>query len=459
MRSVASQRAGEWSPTDTDAIAYIARLSSVPSAERKYRIDTFIKALKAAGLWSKIDALWDLCAGSEADSLRNIKSTSFSLAKTGTVTFTPNIGANGDGSTGYLSTQFTPSTAGGQYAQNSATVGAFVNNPDIAANKFVVGTNNSTFGPRLRPAQVTSATYGVAGFINNGTAFTGTRKAKPTPVLASISRTASTSAAVYENGANTGSDANASTGNPTQAIWLMRNSTNYSSETLAFAYVGGGLNDAENAALWDAIRVYLNAVQRPIMCFGDSLTYGADTGDVQALLPWPLRVQTALGRLTYNGGVPDDTSTQIRARQIVETYGVACTGVIEAGRNNFTDPTTVKADIAAMVARYTTGRFIVIGVLPFTVDGDLNSANSITRLQLNADLAALYGGKYLDWLPSLQAANDGSANDLSDIANGWTPRSLRYDGGHISSTINGAGFSGIGVAATAVQAKIASLGY
>jgi hypothetical protein len=60
-------------------------------------------------------------------------------------------------------------------------------------------------------------------------------------------------------------------------------------------------------------------------------------------------------------------------------------------------------------------------------------------------------------LPALQAANDGSANDLADVAAGYTPRSLRYDGGHITDVLNSNGFSGIGVVASLMQAKLAEL--
>jgi len=452
----AAVMAGGYVITDADAAAHVARLSTPISATRKRAIDNLIIDLKAGGVYSKLDCMWDLCAASEADALRNIKSASFSLAKTGTVAFTPNIGAAGDGSTGYLSTQFTPSTAGGQYAQNSATVGAFVNNPDTATNKFVVGTNNSTFGPRLRPAQVTTGTYGVSGYINNATAFAGTRKAKPTPVLASIGRTGALIASVYENGVKTGEDiANISTGIPTQAIWLMRNGTNYSSETLAFAYIGGGLTDAENEALWEAIRAYLVAVQRPIGAEGDSLTEGLKETGVYSANPWPKLLQSALGRMVYNAGVAGQTSTQIKDRQIAETYTNYGTQIIWAGRNNYTSPTTVKADIASMVAHSASGRYIVLSIL----NGDYateyaGQADYATIVALNADLATLYGPKYYDIRADLVAlGGPGQAYaDPTNFARDVYPDALRDDQIHPNDTC-------IPLIAVMIQNKLASLGY
>jgi hypothetical protein len=94
-----------------------------------------------------------------------------------------------------------------------------------------------------------------------------------------------------------------------------------------------------------------------------------------------------------------------------------------SGRNNFSNPTQVKADIAAMVAYHQGGNYLVGSVLTASGDG----AGIATILALNADLAAIYGARYVDILGAMQAANDGSANDLADVAAGLTPRSLRQD--------------------------------
>lgn len=45
----------------------------------------------------------------------------------------------------------------------------------------------------------------------------------------------------------------------------------------------------------------------------------------------------------------------------------------------------------------------------------------------NAALAATYGACFVDLLQALKDAHDGSPGDLSDVGNGWVPRSLRAD--------------------------------
>lgn len=440
---------------DPDAAAYVARLIVKPTIDRMKALDAFYASLKAASIYSKIDALYDWTAGAEADCLLNMKGTSFGLTRNGGVTFTPNIGAQGNGTDGYLASSFTPSTAGGQYAKDSASYGGVANAPTTRTANFLLGTTSSN--SRLKARAITSDR--IEGYINDGTAEGGSASSGLLPGLRSASRTGAAVKRLFNNGARVADLTTASTAITSQPLWFMRSGSNYSDEPLAFGFIGGGLADADVAAFWTALRAYLVVVSRPIFCFGDSLTWGQVGAGVQATNPWPLRLQTALRRMSYNGGIAGEISTQIGTRQALDDYGIATTTIIEAGRNNFTDPTTVKADVAAMVARCTSGKYIIVGVLPFTGDGDLTTANSITRVQLNADLAALYGNHFLDWLPSLQAANDGSANDLSDIANGWTPRSLRYDSGHPHETVNGAGASGIGVLATITQAKLAALGF
>ncbi|MFC7703158.1 hypothetical protein ACFQXB_02975 [Plastorhodobacter daqingensis] len=115
---------------------------------------------------------------------------------------------------------------------------------------------------------------------------------------------------------------------------------------------------------------------------------------------------------------------------------------IWAGRNNFSDPARVKADIAAMVAHLGHGRFLVGAVLPSAND----TASGVAMIQaLNADLAAAYGVRFVNLVGALQAAGDGTAGDASDIAAGRIPRSLRSDAIHL----NDAGYA---VVATAMAA-------
>lgn len=71
---------------------------------------------------------------------------------------------------------------------------------------------------------------------------------------------------------------------------------------------------------------------------------------------------------------------------------------------------------------------------------------------VSAVVAAVGSGLFVPTLAALQAANDGSANDLADVANGLVPRSLRSDAQHL----NTAGWT---VYAAQIASKITALGW
>lgn len=112
--------------------------------------------------------------------------------------------------------------------------------------------------------------------------------------------------------------------------------------------------------------------------------------------------------------------------------------IIWAGRNNYSSPTTVKADIATMVAALTTDRYIILSVLNGSTEPSGN-ANYTTITTLNNDLAALYGSHYIDVRAYLiangltDAGISPTAQDTIDIGNDVIPTSLRTDTQHLTT--------------------------
>jgi lysophospholipase L1-like esterase len=107
-----------------------------------------------------------------------------------------------------------------------------------------------------------------------------------------------------------------------------------------------------------------------------------------------------------------------------------------AGNNGIADAATAaaaKADIAAMIAHLGHDRYLVASVI---VSSDHPAARVAVLQQMNADLAALYGSRFVDVYGKLRAAGNGSAEDNGDIAAGYIPRSLRTDGIHLNATGN-----------------------
>jgi lysophospholipase L1-like esterase len=228
----------------------------------------------------------------------------------------------------------------------------------------------------------------------------------------------------------------------------------YSNAKVAYAWhqleVGNGATAYQRtSATTAATNPTTFPLARAHAAWGDSLTAGS--GD-DAGSSYGKRLNTARKFNHYNGGVGGETSTQIKTRMLADTQGRnSWVNLFWLGRNNATSPATVKADIAACVANLYAGndRYLVLGVLTSTADTAQQIADIGT---LNADLAEMYGSRYLDVLAYLQSKGDGSANDIADVAAGYTPRSLRVDALHL----NPAGYQHV---ADCVAAKLATLGY
>lgn len=195
-----------------------------------------------------------------------------------------------------------------------------------------------------------------------------------------------------------------------------------------------------------------------ITCWGDSLTAG--TGATSGLtFPYQLGLLTGLS--VDNQGVGGENSTQIKNRMLAATAKHNNFTVIWAGRNNFTAPATVKADIAAMVAALAaagnTDRYVVLSILngnyspSTTVTGDpLNGptagaewsgqANYLTLATLNSDLATTYGARFIDVRAFLVSRSfAGVAQDALDRSRDVPPSTLRSDQIHL----NNAGYSAV----------------
>lgn len=171
----------------------------------------------------------------------------------------------------------------------------------------------------------------------------------------------------------------------------------------------------------------VSGVAERIACWGDSLTAGTGGN------PFPEFLGLLSRFPVYNGGAPGETSTQIRARMIADSDRQGNVAIIWAGRNNYADPVTVKADIAAMVASLGHTRYLVLGIL--NASGEpLGNAGYNTIVALNQDLAELYGSRFVDIRAHLVSLyNPDDAQDVIDYGNSVTPSSLRYDNIHLNT--------------------------
>lgn len=203
-------------------------------------------------------------------------------------------------------------------------------------------------------------------------------------------------------------------------------------------YAGLIINRSITDAEKQNLRVFYGS-DDSVQCWGDSLTAGSG-----GYGKYPARLQDLILRVTYNNGVGGETSAQIKTRFLANPAELmALTQVLWMGTNdnplvNTWAPT--KANIAECVAA-AGSRYLVLGIFG---TGMLD--------EINADLAATYGARFVELRAYLQSYNDGSVDDLADVAAGLIPRSLRADQIHLNDR-------GYELVAMAVADKLQSLGW
>lgn len=252
---------------DSTSVAYgveqetasLVRAAQTPlTLARMALIDTCIAGLKANGVWQKMDVIY--CnAGPDAQfrTLNWKDPGKFPLVQVGSVTFTADRGDAGDGSTGYFTTGWIPSTHGVNYTQNSASLFGWSRTAanGVSNGGFIGGGTVGTY--RLCPRGTTDFTFYTANdSIVRGPANTDGSG------LFGWSRTGASAVQLYRNGAAFGAaDTTASTTIPGGQLNLLRTGTTFfSSAQIAFGAAGGGLDTTENANFHSVLSTYMTAI-------------------------------------------------------------------------------------------------------------------------------------------------------------------------------------------------------
>lgn len=249
-----------------EATAYFAAMSVAPDATRKGHLNTLIAALKTAGVWAKLDALY-IMAAHDAQAARVNAVNPASVATTsGTLTFTTDRGYAGNGTTGYMSTGFNPSTASNpKFTQNSAHMGAWSRTAGNSGAE--VGTIIAAASPGS--AAVSTNVFGNSRvYVNSGNSFEAVANS---PATAHIcwSRTGAATTPCYRNASLvvTSTLASVAPGNSEILLAAANSSTtgtitpvNYCSNQIMFVHWGSQLSGAEVTALYNALDTYKTAV-------------------------------------------------------------------------------------------------------------------------------------------------------------------------------------------------------
>jgi hypothetical protein len=248
---------------DPAAAALIARMSGTPNAGRAGLIDVLVRALKASGVWAKLDLLY-LMAAHDAQAARlNWIGAANDLAAVNAPGFTTDRGYAGDGATSYLDSGWAASGSA-RFLTDSASLGCWINAGTDTASDFAVamGARDASNGAFVGPRGSSNA---IRGRVNQASSAASSGTVATRMGLTVLSRTASNLVSCYRGGGLDGSFATVSGGRATVPFFLgCLNAngafSNGADNRIAAAFAGAGLSGGEVAALHAALSAYLTSV-------------------------------------------------------------------------------------------------------------------------------------------------------------------------------------------------------
>lgn len=247
--------------------AFLARATAVTNPTDQTNYCTLIDGLEIDGVGcsNTLDLLYILAAPDSATYLLNLCSSSFTLTANGTGTFTANQGYAGNGSTGYLDTNYTPSTNAAFSTLNSTTLGLYDRTSRTASS------TTTQFGGKGAATSYSYATVLVAGnqFQSsiNASVFPNFTVVTNAQGAWSSTRSGSGTVALYKNGSSTSLTANGTqTSNalPNGKLLISAFGTSgvasqFSTDQLAAAWYGAGLTGAQAVSIHTRINNFLTA--------------------------------------------------------------------------------------------------------------------------------------------------------------------------------------------------------
>lgn len=235
----------------TETKAYIDAMFIKPSPAEIIMLDKCIRLIKDCGALSQLDGLYFLLGGTDQGTRVNAKQPgTYNLTKINSPRFTVNGGWDANTNAGYLDTGFSPSTAGGRFAQNSSCLGVGVLTA-VAANPTIgnTGTGNSFVTPRSASDTFVGrmSSLGSSNVANTGIGLFAVARAMPT-----IAR-------LIKNGGQVLSTAISSTTLASSNINILSDNggSRYAAGMkVSFAFFGGNLTGWQMLQMYKAYQTY-----------------------------------------------------------------------------------------------------------------------------------------------------------------------------------------------------------
>ena len=256
------------------ALSYAAGASCTQSANVQARmdgaqnasaVDALICGMVSDGTYSGFDGLYVFATNSTANAVLNWAQNAFNLTTEGTLTFAANQGYTSNGTTGYFQTGFVPSTAGGNFTQNAASLGSCTLTSRTASQAYIaIGANDGTEGAY-------SETHTTAWFYALNASSGGSTTSANAQGFQYLSRTTSTNINAFSNNTTPSVVTKTSNGVPTIQLYVMgyNNSGtagNFDADQVAYVFFGGTFTTTQIGNIHSRLHTYLQAVGETTAC-------------------------------------------------------------------------------------------------------------------------------------------------------------------------------------------------
>jgi hypothetical protein len=271
--------------SDTDAQSFL-NAANITSFQQASAVNKLVVDLKAAGVWTKMKAIYPFVGGSATSHKFNLKDprdldAAYRLVFNGGWTHT-STGAKPNGSNTYANTYFNPTV---QSLSTTSQHLSYYSRTNIIENAIEIGAISSTnvnfLGLYVSSTSGTRA--GLASSVRyNNSVVVDTRG------LFIASRTDTSNIKVHVNGSTQASQSVPSTDNDNFSIYIgaygALTPDLFSSKEATFASIGDGLTDAEATSLYTAVQTYQTALGRSVNTpvYNNSLVLNLDAGNANS---------------------------------------------------------------------------------------------------------------------------------------------------------------------------------
>lgn len=257
MLTLLSAGQGQNSSFDADYQAVLNRATTLgytlPSASQRIKQNALVLALKAGGIWNKLDVLYIFAndGGSDFATLNWKSPNLYQSTLINSPTFTINVGFQGNGTSSYIDTNFNAVTQGVNYTQNNASRYVYLHTASGTGaldGKSVASINNMTRASTGNQ-RINQGTIGVTGGSFDFTAIQG---------MKSIHRTNSTNVELFNattQGSRTATSASMNSNNQ----FVLRSGSVYGGHRVSM-YANGASLVSENTAFVNAFNTYITSL-------------------------------------------------------------------------------------------------------------------------------------------------------------------------------------------------------